>query len=69
VIPITGSILAFGLFTVLFAMLFKLLPDKRIPWKNVWVGAMGSSLLFGFARYVLTFYFLHSPIVSLDSAS
>ncbi len=57
------------LFTVLFAMVYKVLPERRIPWHDVWVGAGVSSLLFGAERWLLALYFLHSPIKSLYGAA
>ncbi len=69
VIPFISFSLALALFTVLFAMIFKLLPDRPIAWKDVWVGAMVSSLLFAFARWLITFYFSHSLIASFYGAA
>lgn len=46
------------LFTMLlFAFMFKVLPDVEIEWRSVWMGAFVTSLLFGIGRYLLTFYF------------
>ncbi len=43
--------------TVLFALIFKILPDAKIEWRNVWVGAVTSAILFDIGKYALTFYF------------
>lgn len=46
------------LFTILlFAFMFKVLPDVEIEWRSVWMGAFVTSILFGIGRYLLTFYF------------
>lgn len=50
---------AVGSFTViaaLFAMIFKYLPDVVIPLRKVWVGAVGTAVLFEAGKYVLSFY-------------
>jgi membrane protein len=43
--------------TVLFAMMFRILPDARIPWKGVWVGALVTACLFVLGKTLLGFYF------------
>ena len=45
-----------ALTTLLFAMLYKYLPDTRIGWKNVWVGAFGTAVLFVIGNFLLSFY-------------
>src|SRR5262245_51371683 len=42
--------------TLLFAMLFKLLPDVRIGWRNLWGGAITTALLFLAGEYLLSLY-------------
>ena len=48
----------FSLFfiTVLFAMIFKLLPNAQIAWSDVWVGAALTSLLFTIGKFAIGFY-------------
>lgn len=41
---------------LLFAMMFKVLPDAKIEWKDVWVGAFVTSLLFTVGRFVIGLY-------------
>jgi hypothetical protein len=48
---------SFGVITVLFALMFKYLPDVKMRWKNVWIGAMLTSFLFILGKYGLSFYF------------
>ena len=45
-----------GVITVLFAMIFKFLPDVKIPWRKVWVGALGTSFLFTLGKHLLGWY-------------
>ena len=42
--------------TVLFAMIFRFLPDVRIAWRDVWLGAAFTSLLFVIGKFLLGFY-------------
>lgn len=49
--------LSLGITTVLFAMMFKILPDAKIKWKSVWVGAFITSILFEIGKFALSLYF------------
>lgn len=53
---ILSIIVSFLVVTLLFAMIFKLLPDVKMPWSNVWIGALGTALLFTGGRYLLSLY-------------
>jgi membrane protein len=53
-------ILSIGVVTLLFAAIFKFLPDAKIRWKDVWVGAFLTSILFVIAKFLLGLYFGHS---------
>lgn len=50
-------VLSFGIIAVLFALMFKILPDARIRWKDVWIGSMVTSLLFALGKFALGIYF------------
>ena len=41
----------------LFALMYKILPDARIEWKHVWLGALVTGLLFTIGKTALAFYF------------
>lgn len=43
--------------TVLFAMMFKILPDAKIKWKSVWIGAFITAVLFEIGKFALGLYF------------
>ncbi len=49
-------VVAFGVITLLFALIFKLLPGVKIPWGKVWIGAIVTALLFIAGKFVLEFY-------------
>ena len=51
--------------TCLFALLFKVLPDVKLRWRDVWIGALLTSLLFGLGRFVIALYLDHSTVASI----
>ncbi len=51
--------------TVLFALLFKVLPDVKLRWRDVWIGAFITSLLFSLGRYLIALYLGHSTVASI----
>ncbi len=42
---------SFGLFTLLFAMIYKIMPTAKISWHDVWMGAAVTAFLFNVARH------------------
>jgi membrane protein len=50
-------VLSFVVFTVLFSLMFKILPDAKVKWKEVWIGAVVTSVLFIAGKFGLSFYF------------
>ncbi|MGB7417109.1 MAG: YihY/virulence factor BrkB family protein [Thermosynechococcaceae cyanobacterium] len=48
--------IALGILTLLFAMIFKVLPDAKIAWNDVWVGAFITALLFSVGKQALGVY-------------
>lgn len=50
------AVVSFGAVTMLFAMMFKYLPDVKIAWGDVWLGAAFTALLFTVGKYALGLY-------------
>jgi membrane protein len=46
----------FAVVVLLFAMIFKFLPDVQIQWRDVWIGAIITAILFGIGKWLLGFY-------------
>ena len=46
----------FAVVVLLFAMIFKFLPDVEIQWRDVWIGAVITAILFGIGKWLLGFY-------------
>jgi membrane protein len=65
-IELVGS---FGLITLLFAAMFKLLPDTDVRWSEVWVGAAVTSLLFAVGKSAIGLYLGNSSIASVYGAA
>jgi membrane protein len=53
---VANGMVSFGLITLLFAMIYKILPDVKIAWRNVWIGAAVTALLFTAGKYVIGLY-------------
>jgi membrane protein len=51
---------SFGVIALLFAAIFKVLPDARIAWADVWVGAVFTAALFVGGKFLLGVYLGHS---------
>jgi membrane protein len=46
----------FAVVVLLFAMIFRFLPDVKIQWRDVWVGAVITAILFGLGKWLLSLY-------------
>ncbi|HEX3627437.1 MAG TPA: YihY/virulence factor BrkB family protein [Verrucomicrobiae bacterium] len=55
--------------TLLFAMIFKMLPDVRIKWRDVWVGALLTAVLFTIGKYLLGAYLGRGSLSSAYGAA
>jgi membrane protein len=62
-------ILTFGITTLLFAMIFKVLPDARIQWKHVRAGAFTTAILFMMGKFLIGYYLGHSKLSSTYGAA
>ena len=60
---------SFAVITALFAMTFKLLPDVQIAWRDVWLGAAVTSLLFTIGKFLIGLYLGKSSIASAYGAA
>jgi membrane protein len=60
---------AFLIVTLLFALFYKILPDVKMKWRDVWVGAAVTSLLFGLGTVALSIYLSISSIGTLYGAA
>jgi membrane protein len=56
-VEIINFSVGFGITVLLFALMFKVLPDVEISWKSVWKGALLTAFLFTLGKFLLSLYF------------
>lgn len=61
---VVDLVLGYALMTTLFAMIYKLMPRVRIAWKDVWLGALATTLLFDLGRHAIALYVTHGAVSS-----
>jgi membrane protein len=66
---ILDLVLSFAFITLLFAVIYKFVPDVEIAWGDVWIGAAVTSLLFSVGKYLIGFYLGHSAVTSIYGAA
>lgn len=66
---IYNYVASFLIITVLFALIFKYLPNVRISWKYVWIGAIVTSFLFFIGKYLIGLYLGRSSYSSTYGAA
>ena len=66
---VANTLLSFLVTTFMFAVIYKLLPDVRIAWRNLWIGAAVTALLFTFGKSLIGFYLGHSAVASSYGAA
>jgi membrane protein len=49
-------VVSFGVTTLLFALIYKVLPDVKIQWRDVWIGALVTALLFTLGKAAIGWY-------------
>lgn len=69
VLQIANTLISFGVITLLFAMIFKFLPDVRLAWRDVWFGAVVTSALFTAGKYLIGLYLGRASIGSAYGAA
>jgi membrane protein len=62
---ILDLVVSFVFITLMFAIIYKYVPDVRIAWGDVWIGAATTSLLFSAGKILIGFYLGHSTVTSI----
>lgn len=62
-------LIQFGIFTLLFAAIFKFVPLARIDWSELWPGAALTALLFMLGQFLLSFYLSRASVGSAYGAA
>lgn len=64
-----NAVVSFGLTTLLFAMIYKVLPEAETRWRDVWIGAAVTSLLFAIGKHLIGLYLGQNTLVSAYGAA
>jgi membrane protein len=62
-------LVSFGFVTLLFALIYKYVPDVEIEWRDVWIGAALTSILFTVGKYLIGLYIGTSGVSSTFGAA
>jgi membrane protein len=62
-------LVSFGFVTLLFALIYKYVPDVEIQWRDVWIGAALTSILFTLGKYLIGLYIGTSGVSSTFGAA
>jgi membrane protein len=68
-VQLTNAGASFLVITILFALLFKYLPDTDVEWRDVWVGALLTSALFTVGKLLIGLYLGRSSVASVYGAA
>lgn len=63
------ALVSFLVITILFALIFKLLPDVTVSWKDVWIGVVFTAVLFMIGKYLIGVYIGSASIGSIYGAA
>lgn len=69
IVNVFNFALTFCIIVVLFAIIFKVLPDAKIKWKDVRTGAIVTGILFLFGKFGISYYLGHSDVSSAYGAA
>jgi membrane protein len=68
-INIVDLLISFGIVTLLFAVIYRVLPEARVTWRDVWLGALSGALLFTVGKFALSLYLTYSHIRTVFGAA
>jgi membrane protein len=65
VLFVIDVVLTLGISGILFALLFKYVPEERVAWSDVWVGGLATAVLFSVGKFAIGFYLGKSAFSSV----
>ena len=68
-LDVLNVLFTFAVFSLLFALIYRVLPDVEIPWRDVWLGSFVTSALFSLGKWLIGLYLGHNQIVSAYGAA
>ncbi|MDO8412556.1 MAG: YihY/virulence factor BrkB family protein [Gallionellaceae bacterium] len=63
-LSVLASLMSFLVIACLFAVIYKMLPDTPLSWRDVWIGAIFTAALFSLGKYLIGLYLGNSGVVS-----
>jgi membrane protein len=69
IVSVVNIFISLAFITLIFAMMFKVLPDAKIKWRDVWVGSLVTTALFAAGKYLIGFYLGNSSVNSAYGAA
>lgn len=69
ILQIVNLVISIGVITVLFALIYKFLPDADIAWRDVWMGAFVTAVFFSLGKTAIGLYLGNSAIASSFGAA
>jgi membrane protein len=69
ILPTLGIVGTIVIATLLFAMIYRVLPDRYIPWSDVWVGALATAVLFAIGKELISLYLGRMAVASTYGAA
>jgi len=64
VLHVLNFVISFGIVTTLFALIYRFMPQVRIEWHDVWIGAAFTSLMFSIGKWLIGLYIGKSAVAS-----
>jgi membrane protein len=61
---VVNFVFSFAMVTVIFAMIYKIMPRAKVQWRDVWVGAAVTALLFTVGKHLIGLYIGKSSVAS-----
>ncbi len=68
-LEVLNFVVSFAVVTLLFALIYKVLPDVEISWNDVWIGALITALLFTIGKVGIGFYLGRGTVGSVYGAA
>ncbi len=68
-IPMIDNLVSLGITTLIFAIIFKVLPDAKIKWKDIIVGALITAILFTLGKFIIGYYLVRSNMATIYGAA
>lgn len=69
ILTFVDAVVSLTVITSLFAMMFKVLPDAHVAWRDVWAGAVATGILFTIGKWAIGLYLGGSPMASIYGAA